>query len=69
MQQRRTPGGQRPARRPGQPGRTGGARVRSTARDNGVRAEARAAGRSPAVEWSDEQLSLVEAVRDFCRRE
>ncbi|RQX48226.1 septation ring formation regulator EzrA, partial [Micromonospora chalcea] len=27
MQQRRTPGGQRPARRPGQPGRTGGARV------------------------------------------
>ncbi|AXH94464.1 septum formation initiator family protein [Micromonospora aurantiaca] len=49
MQQRRTPGGQRPARRPGQPGRTGGARVRSTARDNGVRAEARAAGRSPGA--------------------
>ncbi|MEU9511663.1 septum formation initiator family protein [Micromonospora sp. NPDC048169] len=49
MQQRRTPGGQRPARRPGQPGRAGGARVRSTARDNGVRAEARAAGRSPGA--------------------
>ncbi|WP_089157071.1 FtsB family cell division protein [Micromonospora sp. NBS 11-29] len=48
MQQRRTPGGQRPARRPGQAGRAGGARVRSTARD-GVRAEARTAGRSPGA--------------------
>ncbi|WBC14028.1 septum formation initiator family protein [Micromonospora sp. WMMA1998] len=48
MQQRRTPGGQRPARRPGQAGRAGGARVRSTARD-GVRAEQRAAGRSPGT--------------------
>ncbi|MFG1673278.1 septum formation initiator family protein [Micromonospora sp. NPDC049282] len=49
MQQRRTPGGQRPARRPGQAGRAGGARVRSTARDGGVRAETRAAGRSPGA--------------------
>ncbi|MET7833535.1 FtsB family cell division protein [Micromonospora sediminicola] len=49
MQQRRTPGGQRPARRPGQAGRAGGARVRSTARDGGVRAEQRAAGRSPGT--------------------
>ncbi|GHJ56615.1 hypothetical protein Nm8I071_59220 [Nonomuraea sp. TT08I-71] len=49
MQQRRTPGGQRPARRPGQAGRPGGARVRSTARDAGVRAEPRAAGRSPGA--------------------
>ncbi|KKK06656.1 septum formation initiator family protein [Micromonospora sp. HK10] len=49
MQQRRTPGGQRPARRPGQAGRPGGARVRSTVRDGGVRAEPRAAGRSPGA--------------------
>ncbi|WBB72788.1 septum formation initiator family protein [Micromonospora sp. WMMD1128] len=49
MQQRRTPGGQRPVRRPGQAGRAGGARVRSTARDGGVRAESRAAGRSPGA--------------------
>ncbi|GAA3739340.1 septum formation initiator family protein [Micromonospora maritima] len=49
MQQRRTPGGQRPARRPGQAGRAGGARVRSTARDGGVRAEQRAAGRAPGA--------------------
>ncbi|WFE38468.1 septum formation initiator family protein [Micromonospora sp. WMMD998] len=49
MQQRRTPGGQRPVRRPGQAGRAGGARVRSTARDAGVRAEPRAAGRSPGA--------------------
>ncbi|WP_405092439.1 septum formation initiator family protein [Micromonospora sp. NBC_01392] len=48
MQQRRTPGGQRPARRPGQAGRAGGGRTRSTARD-GVRAEARTAGRSPGA--------------------
>ncbi|MGC4894854.1 FtsB family cell division protein [Micromonospora sp. DT31] len=47
MQQRRTPGGRRPAR-PGQVGRAGGARVRATARD-GVRAEARAAGRAPGA--------------------
>ncbi|GAB3064850.1 FtsB family cell division protein [Micromonospora schwarzwaldensis] len=47
MQQRRTPGGQRPARRPGQAGRAGGAR--STARDGGVRAQPRAAGRSPGA--------------------
>ncbi|SBT54631.1 FtsB family cell division protein [Micromonospora narathiwatensis] len=47
MQQRRTPGGQRPAHRPGQAGRAGGARVRSSVRDGGVRAEPRAAGRSP----------------------
>ncbi|MFI5833731.1 septum formation initiator family protein [Micromonospora sp. NPDC051300] len=53
MQQRRTPGGQRPARRPGQAGRAGGARVRSTARD-GVRAEARAAGRSPGASRATE---------------
>ncbi|MFG3686275.1 septum formation initiator family protein [Micromonospora sp. NPDC047740] len=46
MQQRRTPGGQRPARRPGQIGRPGGARTRSSAREGGVRAEPRAAGRS-----------------------
>ncbi|TDC57604.1 septum formation initiator family protein [Micromonospora sp. KC207] len=46
MQQRRTPGGQRPVRRPGQSGRPGGARARASVRD-GVRAEARAAGRSP----------------------
>ncbi|MGC4804387.1 FtsB family cell division protein [Micromonospora sp. DT233] len=45
MQQRRTPGGQRPARRPGQSGRPGGARARTSTRD-GVRAEARTAGRS-----------------------
>lgn len=50
MQQRRTPGGQRPARRPGQPGRSGGARARSSSvREGGVRAEPRgAAGRSAA---------------------
>ncbi|MCI4064302.1 septum formation initiator family protein [Micromonospora sp. R77] len=49
MQQRRTPGGQRPARRPGQAGRPGGARVRSAVRDAGVRAEPRGtAGRSRA---------------------
>ncbi|MFF5174432.1 septum formation initiator family protein [Micromonospora sp. NPDC000089] len=42
MQQRRTPGGQRPARRP--TGRPGGARgaARATVRDGGVRAETRA---------------------------
>ncbi|MET8906821.1 septum formation initiator family protein [Micromonospora sp. NPDC004551] len=49
MQQRRTPGGQRPARRPGQAGRPGAARVRSSVRDSGVRAEPRAAGRSPGA--------------------
>lgn len=49
MQQRRTPGGQRPARRPGQAGRPGAARVRSTVRDGGVRAEPRAGGRSPGA--------------------
>ncbi|MEU2614773.1 septum formation initiator family protein [Micromonospora sp. NPDC007271] len=49
MQQRRTPGGQRPARRPGQSGRPGAARVRSSVRDAGVRAEPRAAGRSPGA--------------------
>ncbi|SCL19239.1 Cell division protein FtsB [Micromonospora rhizosphaerae] len=49
MQQRRTPGGQRPARRPGQAGRTAGAaRTRSSV--GGVRAEPRgAAGRSPGA--------------------
>ncbi|MEH0841878.1 septum formation initiator family protein [Micromonospora sp. CPCC 205711] len=42
MQQRRTPGGQRPARRP--TGRPGGARgARTSVRDGGVRAEARTA--------------------------
>ncbi|WP_320066016.1 septum formation initiator family protein [Micromonospora sp. RTGN7] len=45
MQQRRTPGGQRPARRPGHSGRPGGARARVSTRD-GARAEARATGRS-----------------------
>ncbi|WP_018721157.1 FtsB family cell division protein [Salinispora fenicalii] len=39
MQQRRTPGGQRPARRPGQAGRSGGARP---VRAGGVRGESRA---------------------------
>jgi cell division protein FtsB len=48
MQQRRTPGGQRPARRPGHSGRPGGARARAPVRD-GVRAETRAAGRSPGA--------------------
>ncbi|MFV2101716.1 FtsB family cell division protein [Micromonospora sp. LOL_024] len=44
MQQRRTPGGQRPARRPGRAGRPG------TVRDGGVRAEPRAAaGRAPSA--------------------
>ncbi|WP_018221103.1 FtsB family cell division protein [Salinispora pacifica] len=47
MQQRRMPGGQRPARRPGQAGRSGGARP---VRTGGVRAESRAtAGRAPGV--------------------
>ncbi|MFI7575213.1 septum formation initiator family protein [Micromonospora sp. NPDC049497] len=51
MQQRRTPGGQRPARRPGQPGRPGGARgARTPAREGGVRAEPRATpGRAPGA--------------------
>ncbi|MEU6073130.1 septum formation initiator family protein [Micromonospora sp. NPDC047074] len=51
MQQRRTPGGQRPARRPGQSGRPGGARgTRASARDSGVRADSRAtAGRAPGA--------------------
>ncbi|MEU5562310.1 FtsB family cell division protein [Micromonospora musae] len=50
MQQRRTPGGQRPARRPGQSGRPGGARARGSLREAGVRAEPRsAAGRAPGV--------------------
>ncbi|SCG42066.1 FtsB family cell division protein [Micromonospora inositola] len=50
MQQRRTPGGQRPARRPGQAGRTGAPRARSSVREGGVRAEPRgAAGRSPGT--------------------
>ncbi|MFD2764090.1 FtsB family cell division protein [Micromonospora eburnea] len=53
MQQRRTPGGQRPARRPGQAGRPGGARVRSSVRDGGVRAEPRTAGRSPGGTRAD----------------
>ncbi|MFE9688803.1 septum formation initiator family protein [Micromonospora sp. NPDC005806] len=53
MQQRRTPGGQRPARRPGQAGRPGGARARSSVREGGVRAEPRAAGRSPAARATD----------------
>lgn len=47
MQQRRTPGGQRPARRPGQAGRSGGARP---VRAGGARGESRAAaGRAPGV--------------------
>ncbi|MFG1776138.1 septum formation initiator family protein [Micromonospora sp. NPDC049051] len=48
MQQRRTPGGQRPARRPGHTGRPGGARgARTPLREGGVRAESRAtAGRA-----------------------
>lgn len=46
MQQRRTPGGQRPVRRPGRAGRSGGARP---VRAGGVRAESRAtAGRVPS---------------------
>ncbi|MGK5676059.1 FtsB family cell division protein [Micromonospora sp. URMC 106] len=51
MQQRRTPGGQRPARRPGHAGRPGGARgARASVRDGGVRAEPRAtAGRAPGA--------------------
>ncbi|SCL27737.1 Cell division protein FtsB [Micromonospora nigra] len=51
MQQRRTPGGQRPARRPGQPGRPGGVRSgRPSARDGGVRADPRStAGRAPGA--------------------
>ncbi|MFI6261948.1 septum formation initiator family protein [Micromonospora sp. NPDC051006] len=51
MQQRRTPGGQRPARRPGQSGRPGGARsARAPLREAGVRAEPRgAAGRAPSA--------------------
>ncbi|MBM7079714.1 septum formation initiator family protein [Micromonospora humida] len=50
MQQRRTPGGQRPARRP--TGRPGGARgARTPLRDGGVRAETRtAAARSRGVD-------------------
>ncbi|MFG2060592.1 septum formation initiator family protein [Micromonospora sp. NPDC048871] len=44
MQQRRTPGGQRPARRPVRPG-TG----RGTVRDSGVRAQSRTAGRAPSA--------------------
>ncbi len=48
MQQRRTPGGQRPARRPGRTGRPGAAR--GVVRDGGVRAESRAAaGRAPST--------------------
>jgi cell division protein FtsB len=47
MVQRRTPSGQRPARRPGQPGRGGARGGRSAARDTGVRGERRgAAGRT-----------------------
>ncbi|MDG4807922.1 septum formation initiator family protein [Micromonospora sp. WMMD1120] len=51
MQQRRTPGGQRPARRPGQAGRPGGARAaRGSVRESGVRAEPRGtAGRAPGA--------------------
>ncbi|MGS2614294.1 FtsB family cell division protein [Micromonospora sp. LZ34] len=51
MQQRRTPGGQRPVRRPGQPGRPGGSRAaRGSVRDGGVRADPRAAaGRAPGT--------------------
>ncbi|MFI6821789.1 septum formation initiator family protein [Micromonospora sp. NPDC050187] len=49
MQPRRTPGGQRPTRRPGLPGRPGGARVRTTSRE-GVRAESRSTtGRAPGT--------------------
>ncbi|TDB77596.1 MULTISPECIES: septum formation initiator family protein [unclassified Micromonospora] len=43
MQQRRTPGGPRPARRP--TGRPGGARARTSVRDGGIRAEPRSAAR------------------------
>lgn len=49
MQQRRTPGGQRPARWPGQAGRPAGTRARPSTREGGVRAEPRAAGRSPGA--------------------
>lgn len=50
MQQRRTPGGQRPARRPGQSGRPGGGRAtRGSVREAGVRADPRAAGRAPGA--------------------
>ncbi|MFI0792865.1 septum formation initiator family protein [Micromonospora rubida] len=55
MQQRRTPGGQRPARRPGSTGRPGGARARASVRD-GVRAEARTAGRSPGSARAADQV-------------
>lgn len=59
MQQRRTPSGQRPARRPAAPGRLGGAR--GGARDFGVRTEARgAATRVP-------RAGRVEAVRSANR--
>ncbi|MET8527228.1 septum formation initiator family protein [Micromonospora sp. NPDC005172] len=49
--QRRTPGGQRPARRPGQSGRPGAGRAtRGSVRDAGIRAEPRgAAGRAPGA--------------------
>ncbi|MEV0156186.1 septum formation initiator family protein [Micromonospora sp. NPDC050686] len=51
MPQRRTPGGQRPARRPGQTGRPGAARSRTPARDGNVRAEPRGtAGRTRGAE-------------------
>ncbi|MEH1167606.1 septum formation initiator family protein [Micromonospora sp. CPCC 205539] len=51
MTQRRTPGGQRPARRPGQSGRPGGGRAtRGSVRESGVRAEPRGvAGRAPGA--------------------
>ncbi|GIJ28613.1 hypothetical protein Vqi01_37750 [Micromonospora qiuiae] len=48
MQQRRTPGGPRPVRRPGRTGRPGAGR--GTVRDGGVRATSRAAaGRTPSA--------------------
>ncbi len=61
MQQRRTPGGQRPARRPGQAGRPGAARVRPAVRDAGVRVDPRAA-RSPGA-----IRGAVDAVRPASR--
>ncbi|RIV39494.1 FtsB family cell division protein [Micromonospora radicis] len=64
MQQRRTPGGQRPARRPGRTGRP--AASRSTVRDTGVRAESRAAGRAPSASRAAE--GVRSAKRPAARR-
>ncbi|MEV4201735.1 FtsB family cell division protein [Micromonospora globbae] len=61
MQQRRTPGGQRPVRRPGTSGRPGGARAaRGSLREAGVRAEPRGtAGRAPGAARGSEGVRSV----------